>query len=133
MPEDGAQVEVLGLPELAAGSTALFRRIDEGAPREFEHVAQRLAGEVRNRVPVLTGLLMGSVQATRSHQGVGVAMGGEGVPYAGWIEFGGTRGRPYIASGRYLYPVALRADPLLVAAGERAATSEIERAHWPKP
>jgi hypothetical protein len=130
--EDGVKVEVLGLDELEHGSEALFARIGNAAPGEFAHVAERVASTVRSRLPVLTGLLVSSVETKTSSRGALVGMG-RGVPYAGWIEFGGTRGRTYIKEGRYLYPAALHADPLLVAAGEKAATREIASAKWPKP
>ena len=109
MPEDGVKVEVLGLDELADGSKALVARIRNAAPAEFEHVAEAVARVVRSRVPVLTGRLQSSVEVDTTGRTVQVSMGG-GVPYAGWIEFGGTRPdgstRQYIGSGRYLFPAA---------------------------
>ncbi len=41
---------------------------------------------------------------------------GAGVPYAGWIEYGGSRGRAYAAQGRYVYPTALADAHLAVVA-----------------
>jgi hypothetical protein len=58
---------------------------------------------------------------------------GAGVPYAGWIEFGGGHGRPYIATGRYLTPTARDAAPALQRAGEAAARQQIGRMRWPTP
>jgi hypothetical protein len=58
---------------------------------------------------------------------------GDGIAYAGWIEFGGTRGRPYFPEGRYLFPTALEAEAEIVAAGEQAANKEIGAMRWPSP
>jgi hypothetical protein len=124
-------VELHGYPELAAGSLVLFRKIDRDADAAFGRVADGVAGAVRGRVPHRTGRLAGSVEAQHgTDPGVGI---GAGVPYAGWIEFGGTRGRPYVPTGRYLYPTALAAEPLLVAAGEITAQRNIGGMHWPTP
>ena len=129
---DSARVEVHGFRELAAGSAVLYRKIDTSADTAFGVVADHVAVAVRIRVPRRSGRLAGSVVATRDARGAEVGIGG-GVPYAGWIEFGGTRGRPYVPTGRYLYPTALAAEPVLVTAGELAAQREIGAMHWPTP
>lgn len=129
---DGVSVEVHGLPELAAGTRLLVERIDEEAPKRFEDVAERQAAAVRSRVPRRSGALAGSVEATVERDRAQVGYSGA-VPYDGWIDFGGTRGRPYIASGRYLFPTALEAGPLLAAAGEAAASDEIRGMRWASP
>ena len=130
MPAD-TRVEVRGYPELAAGSAVLFRKMDASADAAYGRVADGVAGVVRARVPHRTGQLAGSVEAIHGDPpGVGI---GAGVPYAGWIEFGGTRGRPYIDAGRYLYPTAQAAEPLLVAAGELTAERDVKGMRWPMP
>ena len=126
-----AEVRVLGYPELAAGSAILAKRIDEAANQEFKRVADRVARQVSGRVPRRTGRLVGSVHAALKQDGASVTMG-EGVPYAGFVEYGG-RGHPHSPQGNYLYPAALEAEPLLVDAAERAATEEIGAMSWPTP
>jgi len=131
---DTTRVEVHGFPQLAAGSADLFRRIPATAEARFQSVADQVAAMVRGRVPHRSGELAGSVQTNPVEDGVGVSIGSGGAgAYAGWIEFGGTRGRPYIGSGRYLFPTAEGAEPLLVAAGEQAARQEIKETLWPRP
>jgi phage gpG-like protein len=132
MAQRPVDVEVRGVRELQRGMRRLAGNIDRGADEEFRTAAEQVATIVRGRVPRRTGTLAGSVEAEPTDKGARVAMGA-GVPYAGWIEFGGTRGRPYIASGRYLTPTALDAEPLLQRAGETAARKEIGRMRWPTP
>ena len=65
---------------------------------------------VRSKVPRVKGWLAASVATIAAPmfggEGAAVGMGGGEVPYAGWIEFGGSRGRPLVAGGRYLSPTA---------------------------
>jgi hypothetical protein len=134
MADPPASVKVHGYPELAAGSAGLFRRIPATAEARFQSVGDQVAAMVRGRVPHRSGQLAGSVQVSNVEHGVGVSIGSGGAgAYAGWIEFGGTRGRPYVGAGRYLFPTAEGAEPLVVAAGEQAARQEIKETMWPRP
>jgi phage gpG-like protein len=126
------RVEVHGYRELVRGSEEIFERIEEQAPQRFKEVADKVASAARGRVPRRTGALAASVTSGRERGKTLVGMGGSDVPYAGWIEFGGTRGRPYIERGRYLYPVALNAEPVLVAAADKTAKDAIRRQTWPR-
>ena len=125
-------VQVHGVDELFRGSKRLFDRIGEQAPDRFEQVAQDAADAVRARVPRRTGRLASTVIAGRDGQLAVVGYDG-GAPYDGWIDFGGTRGRPFLPSGRYLYPVALSRADQLQRAGSDAAVDEIRRFRWPSP
>jgi phage gpG-like protein len=138
---DEARVEVRGYRELERGSEQLFERIEEKTPERFEEVADKVASAARSRVPRHSGALAASVDADRHGERAFVGMGGPGIPYAGWIEFGGPRRgrgggiatRPYLGGGRYLYPVALNAEPVLVAMADKTAKDEIRRQRWPTP
>ena len=127
-------VDVRGLPQLLAGSEELFDRIGETAGQRLGRVADQAAGDTRMNVPHRSGRLAASVSSrlAKSERKSSVRIGGR-VPYAGWIEFGGTRGRPYIPGGRYLYPTALGAEPRAVVACNQAATDEIRSMRWPTP
>jgi phage gpG-like protein len=127
-----AKITVVGFDELASGSKRLFGKIGDRAVKDFERIAGQQAGTVRGRVPRETGRLAGSVTSFREGERAIVGMG-DGVPYAGWIEFGGTRGRPYLPQGRYLFPVVSGAEPQVVAAGTRAADREIGGFQWKTP
>ena len=66
---------------------------------------------------------------------VGQVTMGAGLPYAGWIEFGGGRGHPYRPRGRYLYPTAKRTEPGVPSstAETRDRAQQIRRMRWPTP
>ena len=127
-------VDVKGLSQLKAGTEVLTERIGETAGERLGKVADQAGNDVRAQVPRVTGRLAASVKSTlaKSEKRSSVRIGAR-VPYAGWIEFGGTRGRPYIPGGRYLYPTALGAEPEVVRAADRAAKDEIRSMRWPTP
>lgn len=56
------------------------------------------------------GALAASVRSSGTRTGGNVRMGRANVPYAGWVEFGGARpdtsSRPFVPTGRYLFPAA---------------------------
>ncbi len=104
MAEDGIEVRVVGFEQLVAGSLELAARIEHDAGAALERdTAAKTAQVVRARVP-----------------------------HAGWIEFGGTRGRPYAPIGRYLMPTALAAEPQAVAVASREAQKTIGGFPWPR-
>lgn len=124
-------VQVLGYPELAAGSRVLFERIEDAAEDAFADVAEKVARDVAGRVPRKTGRLAGSVEAASEPGGAHVGMG-SGVAYAGFVEYGG-RGHPHSPQGNYLFPAAMDATPQVIAAGVKAAEDEIGGMSWPSP
>lgn len=74
--------------------------------------AELVAERAKALAPVRTGKLASSIRGRGSQREGTVAAGGARVPYAGWIDFGGTirfkkrKGelrRPYIKEGRILY------------------------------
>jgi Bacteriophage HK97-gp10, putative tail-component len=138
---DEISVEVHGYPELLRGSEELFEKIEEEANDRFEDVADKAASAARARVPRLSGALAASIGVERRGESVLVGMGDSDTPYAGWIEFGGLREgrgggvaeRPYIPRGRYLYPAAFNAEPMLISTASDVADDEIRRFRWESP
>jgi phage gpG-like protein len=128
-------VEVNGVKQLRSGMKRLNVKISEQAGRSFGEVADQVESEVRVKVPRLTGRLAASIfgETDLPHDKASVGFGGPAVPYAGWIEFGGTRGRKYRARGRYLYPSVLRARRQLVKAANDAAEKAIGDKRWSSP
>lgn len=90
---------------------------------------QRVADMVSARVPHLSGQLAGSLTSFTDDEGANVGYDGS-VPYDAWIEFGGSRGRPHISEGRYLYPTALDAQDEFANVAAEAADDTIGRFAW---
>jgi hypothetical protein len=75
---------------------------------------QPVAALARSSVPHSSDTLAGDIRTNATKTGATVRMGRARVNYAGWVEFGGTRpqgpsnraARPFIRSGRYLFPAA---------------------------
>jgi hypothetical protein len=92
-------------------------------------LGHELVTDVQGRVPVLTGALKESVEFIEVDGGWAVGMG-ENLPYAGWIEFGGSRGRELVSAGRYLTPTAMEAQSRYEQAAEQAVEQSIETYPW---
>jgi phage gpG-like protein len=131
--DESVKVEVHGVDELAAGSRRLFDHIESGAEKSFVSTADQVATIIGGKQPVLTGRLAASATAEGIDRGASVGIGGPGVPYAGWIEFGGTRGRPYVPMGRTVYPTAEETKAMFEHAGDKVAAEQIGAMLWPKP
>ena len=124
-------IRVRGWDELAAGTDQLAKNTDAETQQQFRAAAEVTAGRVRGGVPAVSGAMRSSV-GVEPGPPVGVGYRG-GVPYAGWVDFGGGHGRPYLAGGRYLFPTVQQAEPLVVAAAQHAATTEVKEMRWPTP
>ncbi len=131
MAASPVEVQVKGGTELVTGSKRLVKQIDDDARRRFLSVADHAAGQVMGKVPRKTGRLASSVSIEPTDRSALLRMG-QGVVYAGWIEFGGSRGRPFVKRGRYLYPTALESQPMAVQAAEYAANESIDGFSWPR-
>jgi hypothetical protein len=125
---DGSSVELVGLDDAFAD----FRKWADQLGPAIGDQARAFAGRVASRVhpPVLTGALASSVDVeTIAEDGIGLSIG-DGLDYAGWIEFGGSRGRPAIPQGRYLYPAAEASEAEWLDLAEQVAETTIGRFPW---
>lgn len=129
---DAASVEFVGVGPAMADLRRWADQLGPAVDKVTVPLAERVAETVRSRVPVLTGQLAGSVEVDPAGDGVDVAMGG-GLAYAGWIEFGGSRGRPLIPEGRYLYPSALDAQDEFIVAAAEVADDTVGGFPWSTP
>jgi hypothetical protein len=132
---DGTGVEMVGLAEANA---AIKQWANSQLPLDFiigtRSFADSVATEVAARVPVLTGALAGSVVGVSDDKSSGVGMGNDDdVPYARWIEFGGSRGRDLVPQGRYVYPTIQSAMSQLADAAGTTAKTSIAKYPWPSP
>jgi hypothetical protein len=108
-------VGIIGLRALQRDITRLcadrgdINRAFQTAGRQ---AAEPIATAARAAFPHASGTLAGDVRVTASRSGAAVRVGRKNIPYAGWIEFGGTRkrphasARPFVKTGRYLFPAA---------------------------
>jgi hypothetical protein len=130
----GGRVDLVGLDAANRALRDWSRDLGPAVEQELAGFASTLARTVASTVPVLTGTLKGSVEVAElgpSEDGVGVAMGA-GIPYAGWIEYGGTRGRPATPQGRYLGTTAVAAETRFLDAVATAADKTVRGYPWPK-
>src|SRR5262245_11428433 len=127
------EVQIKGTAQLAAGMRKLSANIVRAAHRDAAMAsAHEAAAQVRSQVPRLTGRLAASASATSRGQAAQVALGA-GLPYARWIEYGGSRGRARGAGGRYVLPTARRQESPFRERGVTATNKEIRSMSWPTP
>ena len=138
-------LRVQGLQDFQQALRAADRQLPRELRRGLNDVAEIVAVEARRRVPVSNdqkkkGKSRGHLRdtiAARSTQRQGRVQMGTPIrtAYAGWIEFGGNKAnkggrpssRPFVRSGRYLYPsylarrtqVGAKAEEVLAALARR--------------
>jgi hypothetical protein len=93
-------------------------------------LADILVQRARQVVPVVSGDLRASLAPQHTEGGLNVVAD---VDYAGWVEFGGTRGRPYVAEGRYVYPAVVARQDELGTWLDQTVQQSIDRYPWTKP
>jgi hypothetical protein len=116
-----------GAPQFAADMRRLSSRIETDNVAALEQVARQLVPRVRSLMPKLTGRLAGSVAVETDAESASVTASTD---YAGWIEYGGTRGRPYLAGGRYLEPTVAQSGPTVQERLGRATQNTIGGFPW---
>lgn len=132
MPDD-IKIQVFGLKDFRRQLTAANAQLPRELRKVFNTAAQAVVVDAKAHVPRRSGALAGSIRARSTPTEGRVAMGyDERVPYAGFIEFGGRVGkgrkgkgtgsvqRPFIKTGRYLYPAFLRHQLEVLRAMENA-------------
>jgi hypothetical protein len=97
--------------------SALYAAIKEAGRAAAEPVASRIRG-VLPRAGPNAGRLAADVRVSGNKTGATVRVGRKSIPYAGWVEFGGTRHAPhdssreFIPTGRYIFPSAVGLGPM---------------------
>jgi hypothetical protein len=135
-------VGVIGLRALNRDLTRMcadngeLNRAFQAAGRE---AASPVATAARASFPQDTGTLSGDVRVTGTRSGATVRVGRASIRYAGWVEFGGRRRvpheseRPYVATGRYLFPAARNLSSAAATAYTSALTRALDSFGWSNP
>src|SRR5262245_14707093 len=127
-----ASVRVIGEDAAFASMARNAERIQSGAETVARGTADRVLSSVAANVHVESGALRGSLTTLAVERGHAVAYDGSAA-YAGWIEFGGTRGRAYVTGGRWLFPMGTRAEGAFTSALVQDAKRQIASYPWPNP
>lgn len=103
-------IKITGLREFQRG----LKQMDGESQKQLRVVLNQAANVVATgaarRVPRKTGRAAASLRAQSSQREARVVGGSKKVPYYGWLDFGGRIGRdksqrrPFVQSGRYMYP-----------------------------
>lgn len=129
---DGNEVQLVGLDNAGRDMERWATELGPAVAQRANSLAESIRSQVSGEVPVLTGTLAASVTVVDDDEGVGVGYEDD-VPYAGWIEFGGSRGRDLVPEGRYLYPTAIAAEPDYQTLAEDVAEDTARRFPWSTP
>jgi len=130
------RVEIDGLDELLRDMPVFARRVTAAGAQAATSSARAGADTATAIVPRVSGDLARSIVAQPATEATGrgaAATMGAGLAYAGWVEFGGSRGRPRVARGRYFVPTQRRERPAFRDLAERLTQTEIARFPWPHP
>lgn len=108
-------VRVDGLKELRRALGRIDPSLQKTLRGRLKTIGDKVAGQVRARMPRRSGRAAGSVKSGVSGNSAYVQGGRKAVPYVGWLEYGGvlkpiggrrnTISRPVARRGRYMYPV----------------------------
>jgi hypothetical protein len=129
-------VEVIGADEAFAQVDQMFRKLDHLLAPHAPDIASQSVEQLAGAVPYLTGALSESARfepADQDGELYALALGGDDVPYAGWIEFGGSRGREFVAEGRYMEPTAIATADETLRAISSASQDVINAYPWTGP
>lgn len=103
-------IKIEGLKEFQRALKQMDGESQKRLRVELNKIAETVATGASRRVPRRTGRAAASYRAQSSQREGRVIAGGKKVPYVGWLEFGGRIGRdtatrrPFVQSGRYLWP-----------------------------
>ena len=121
---------VTNADQAAADLAGWAKSLEPAVYKDVGPLADLLVQRAQSVLPVVSGALAASVAAEQKPDGLAVV---GGVDYAGWVEFGGTRGRPYVAEGRYVYPALVAHPGELETTLDAAVQQTIDRYPWSKP
>jgi len=133
---DAVEVQVIGADEALAQVEKFMRDLPDALQSHMSGISATQVEQLAGVVPYLTGALSESARAERPDQSgelYALMLGGEDVPYAGWIEFGGSRGREFVPEGRYMEPTAVATQSATADAISRASQDIVNGYPWITP
>ena len=117
---------------------AALRSMEDGAQKELRVVLNSIADTVvagaGRRVPTKTGRARASLKARSGQREAVVSAGSRKVPYYAWLDFGGRVGRqktttrPFVRSGRYLWPT-IAANRQSLTQALQSSLNDLARRH----
>lgn len=123
---DFVRTEVHGVRELVSAFRRLDRNLPEESAKELQGIGNRVTHEIQAKVPIDIGRARGSFRVRKKQTSITLAAGGARAPYYQWLDFGGRVGRnksvtrPYMKSGRYIYPTIAERGPEIKSQVENA-------------
>lgn len=125
----GVSALVSDLGKIAAPGGAIDKAAQDAATR----MLTPKAATTRSAIPSISGAMAASVTVKPQPFGAYISEG-DGVVYAGWVDFGGSRPqsgpRPYRPQGRYLFPSVGDLDGPATSALSDAVQIAIDRYGW---
>jgi len=103
-------VRVEGLSRLNRALRGLNSELPKGLRLAANEAAGIVVDAARAKVSSRTGTAARSIRAASTRTASRVTAGGKRAPYLPWLDYGGRVGpnrsvrRPFISSGRYVYP-----------------------------
>jgi len=126
-------VELVGAQDLAADLSRMAApggALDKASQDAANKLLAQAAATTRGAIPHVSGAMAGSVYVKVEPWGASISEG-DGVVYAGWVDFGGgNTTRPYQASGRYLFPAVADLEAQTETVFDQAYQAAIDRYPW---
>ena len=128
------KIQVRGLRELRNALTKVDAESKDRLKAAFRHIAEHVVSSAQGKVPRRTGAAAGSIKPRSTTTGAGLAFGGTAAPYFPWLDFGGRVGRqkhttrPFIKTGRYIYPTIKEMSPEIIKLTDEAMKDAISSA-----
>lgn len=134
MPVSGDAVRVENLAQFRKALGAVDPALPKALRDKLKPIGENIATRARSTMPRRTGRAAASVRSGVSGNRAYVQIGKAAVPYAAWLDFGGTlkpsgrrhntQVRPKVKGGRYLFPAIAAMRPET----ERAAAKAFDQA-----
>jgi hypothetical protein len=125
------EVQVIGADQAAADLRHWVDQLPKDIAQTLTTYGHQLVETLYGRQPFVSGTLAGSAELLPPTVDTFFALAlGREVVYAGWIEFGGSRGRPLVPEGRTVWPVALESESQFEHQVELGTGTSIEKYPW---